>query len=177
MKLLAFFLLFTAMMTTSITIFDFTKEANITNWRIVDDVVMGGRSNGTFALNNNGHGKFSGKVSLENNGGFSSLRYDMETTDVSKHTKVCIKLKGDGKAYQFRVKANRNERYSYITTFTTSGAWETIIINLKDMYPAFRGRTLELPNFDKKNIEELAFLISNKKEERFQLLIDKIQLQ
>ena len=177
MKPLAFILLFTAAMTTTKTIFNFTKDANITNWRIVDDVVMGGRSNGTFALNNNGHGKFSGKVSLENNGGFSSLRYDMETIDVSKHTKVCIKLKGDGKTYQFRVKADRNERYSYITKFTTSGEWETITINLKDMYPAFRGRTLDFPNFDKKNIEELAFLIGNKLEERFQLLIDKIELK
>jgi hypothetical protein len=176
MKLLALILLFITVM-TSTPIFNFTKDANISNWRIVDDVVMGGRSNGNFALNTNGHGVFSGEVSLENNGGFSSLRYDTETIAISKHTKTSITLKGDGKNYQFRIKANRNERYSYITTFKTSGEWETITINLKDMYPAFRGRTLDYPNFDKTNIEELAFLIGNKKAESFELLIDSIELK
>ncbi|AUC81860.1 CIA30 family protein [Lacinutrix sp. Bg11-31] len=176
MKPLALILLFTTIM-TSTPIFNFTKDANISNWRIIDDVVMGGRSNGNFALNNNGHGVFSGEISLENNGGFSSLRYDTETIAISKHTKVCIKLKGDSKDYQFRIKANRKERYSYITTFKTSGEWETITINLKDMYPAFRGRTLDYPSFDKTNIEELAFLIGNKKAESFELLIDSIELK
>ncbi len=164
-------------MSTTITIFDFTKDANLSNWRIVDDVVMGGRSDGDFKLNAEGHGVFSGKVSLENNGGFSSLRYDSKTIDVSNHTKVRITLKGDGKDYQFRVKANRNERYSYIKEFSTSGEWETITINLNQMHPAFRGRTLDYPNFDKNTIEELAFLIGNKKAENFKLLIDKIELQ
>lgn len=176
MKPLAFILLFTITM-TSTPIFNFTKDANISNWRIIDDAVMGGRSNGNFNINNDGHGVFSGKVSLENNGGFSSLRYNTETIDIAKHTKVCIKLKGDGKDYQFRIKANRNERYSYIKTFKTSGEWETITINLKEMYPAFRGRTLDYPNFDKTTIQELAFLIGNKKAEAFELLIDEITLK
>lgn len=177
MKPLAFILLFTAVMTASTTIFNFTKNKDISNWYIVDDVVMGGRSNGSFTLNSNGHGEFSGKVSLENNGGFSSLRHDMEKLEVSNNAKVYIRLKGDGKDYQFRVKHSKNERYSYITTISTSGKWETITINLKDMYPAFRGRILDYPNFDKNNIEALSFLIGNKKAESFKLLIDKIELQ
>jgi len=176
MKPIAFFLLVMTM-NTSTPIFDFTKNSNISSWRIVDDVVMGGRSNGQFGLNSNGHGKFSGEVSLENNGGFSSLRYDMETLNVSSYTKVCITLKGDGKPYQFRVKANKNERYSYIKTFKTSGTWETISINLNEMYPAFRGRILNYPNFNKTTIEEIAFLIGNKKAEKFELLIDSIVLK
>ncbi|MEJ6791379.1 MAG: CIA30 family protein [Lacinutrix sp.] len=176
MKPLAFILIFIATM-TSTPIFNFTKDSNISNWRVVDDVVMGGRSNGNFELTKNGHGRFSGKVSLENNGGFSSLRYFTDTISIGKHTKVSIKLKGDSKEYQFRIKASRNERFSYITTFKTTGDWETIIIDLKDMYPAFRGRTLNYPNFDKNTIEQLAFLIGNKKAEAFELLIDEITLE
>ena len=45
------------------------------------------------------------------------------------------------------------------------------------MYPAFRGRKLSIGNFSSKNIEEIAFLIGNKKEEHFKLEIDKIYLQ
>jgi len=132
MKTLAF-ILFTTTMAT-ITIFNFTKDANISNWRIVDDVVMGGRSNGNFTINKEGHGVFKGNVSLENNGGFSSVRYRFNTIDVSKAKTIVLKVKGDGKQYQFRVKANQNDYYSYISYFETNTKWQTISINLKDTY-------------------------------------------
>jgi hypothetical protein len=45
------------------------------------------------------------------------------------------------------------------------------------MYPSFRGRKLDKPNFSEDYIEEIAFLIGNKSEEKFQLLIDKIELK
>ena len=82
-------------------IFDFTSGTDMSNWRVVDDVVMGGRSNGELKLNKNNHGEFSGHVSLENNGGFSSLRYRFEAIEVLNFKNVLIRLKGDGKTYQF----------------------------------------------------------------------------
>ena len=45
------------------------------------------------------------------------------------------------------------------------------------MSPSFRGRKLEEPNFFHKSIEEVTFLIANKKNEEFMLLIDKIELR
>ena len=45
------------------------------------------------------------------------------------------------------------------------------------MYPAFRGRTLDIGNYDSDSIEEIAFLIGNKKAEDFILQIDSITLQ
>jgi NADH dehydrogenase [ubiquinone] 1 alpha subcomplex assembly factor 1 len=56
-------------------IFDFNKKSDLQDWIIVDDVVMGGRSSSTFKLDKDGLGVFEGNISLENNGGFSSLRY------------------------------------------------------------------------------------------------------
>lgn len=164
-------------MPTAPVLFDFTATSNIANWRIVDDGVMGGKSNGNFSLNKEGHGVFSGVISLENNGGFSSVRYSFNEVSVSENSKICIRLKGDGKQYQFRVKHNSNESYSYIIPFKTSGEWETVDIDLKDMYPSFRGRKLDMPNFSEDSIEELVFLIGNKKEEKFKLLLDKIELK
>ena len=158
-------------------IFDFNKESNLDNWVIVDDVVMGGRSSGSFGLNEDGHGVFQGTVSLENNGGFSSVRYRFENMQIKESTKVVIKLKGDGKKYQFRIKANSGDYYSYIATFTTNGNWQEIEIALKDMYPSFRGRRLNQPNFASESIEEVAFLIGNKEKEEFKLLLDKIELR
>lgn len=158
-------------------IFDFTKKSNINSWRIVDDSVMGGISQGNFKVNENGNGLYFGNVSLGNNGGFSSLRYRFDKIDVKKYSKVILSIKGDGKNYQFRVKDKYRNYYSYITVFQTSGDWQLVEINLSQMYPAFRGRRLNLDNFSSNFIEEIAILIGNKKPQRFQLEIDKIYLE
>ncbi|GBF22282.1 MULTISPECIES: CIA30 family protein [Arenibacter] len=175
MKYLLATLVFMTLMTSKI-IFDFNKDSNIKEWRIVNDGVMGGLSVGSFTLSPNGHGLFMGEISLENNGGFSSVRYRFEKLKVTEDSNITIKLKGDGKNYQFRVKDDSNNYYSYIVTFPTSGEWEEIKISLKDMYSSFRGRKLDMPNFSKNSIEEIVFLIGNKRTENFTLLIDKIAL-
>jgi len=158
------------------TIINFKEKSTTENWYVVDDVVMGGRSSGKFEITKEGYGKFSGDVSLENNGGFSSARYDMEPLKVSLDNKIRIKLKGDGSSYQFRVKANKQDYYSYIVKFDTTGDWQTLEFALADLYPTFRGRTLDLPNFDKTTIEEIRFLVGNKKEQKFEVVMNYIQL-
>lgn len=173
--IILFILLITTMQTA--TIFDYNKKADISNWNIVDDVVMGGKSSGNFYLNKEGHGVFEGRVSLENNGGFSSVQYDFDEMSTKSYSKIVIKVKGDGKTYQFRVKSKSTDYYSYITTFKSSEDWETIELPLLDMFPAFRGRNLDMPNYNKESIEEIAFLIGNKKEETFELEIESIVLK
>ena len=158
-------------------IFNFNKSSDIKNWIVIDDVVMGGKSSGSFKLNSDGYGVFLGDISLENNGGFSSVRYRFEKILINKSTKISIRIKGDGKKYQFRIKSNSGDYYSYISSFSTTGEWQEIEIPLKDMYPSFRGRKLDQPNFSNDAIEEITFLIGNKNKEKFQLLIDKIELK
>ena len=176
MKLAMLILLLTPF-NASVSLFDFTSNSEVNNWRVVDDVVMGGRSSGNFGLTEEGHAKFSGNVSIENNGGFSSVRYGFSTqVDVQKHSKVRLKVKGDGKNYQFRIKGSSRDYYSYISSFETNGEWEEIEIKLKDLYPSFRGRKLNQPNFSGESLEEVTFLIANYKNESFELLIDKIEL-
>ncbi|MCH2229277.1 MAG: CIA30 family protein [Crocinitomicaceae bacterium] len=157
-------------------IFEFDKSADISSWKIVNDVVMGGISNSTISLNSEGFGVFKGNVSTENNGGFASVRLKLPRFNIHNSTQLKIRLKGDGKNYQFRLKERSSYYYSYITEFSTSGSWETIIINLNDLYPSFRGRRLNQDNFDGSSFEELSFLIANKKSESFILELDKIEL-
>lgn len=45
------------------------------------------------------------------------------------------------------------------------------------MYPTFRGRKLDSPNYSADGIEEIAFLIGNKRAESFKLEIDAISLK
>ncbi|MGY8982524.1 MAG: CIA30 family protein, partial [Cytophagales bacterium] len=109
-------------------IFDFNKKSDLQDWIIVNDVVMGGRSSSTFKLDEDGLGVFEGNISLENNGGFSSLRYRFLKRTIKGATQVKITLRGDGKKYQFRVKSNAGDYYSYIAPFLTSGEWQEIVI-------------------------------------------------
>ena len=158
------------------TLFDFDNSSNLSQWYIVDDVVMGGRSNGNFDLDKNGNGVFYGDVSLENYGGFSSVQYRFETKDITNYSHIKIKLKGDAKSYQFRTKTKQGDPQSYIYKFQTTGDWETIEIPLAEMYPSFRGRKLDMPNYPVEQLSQLSFLISNKKVESFRLEIDKIEI-
>ena len=171
-----FFLLIMSTATDQTIIFDFNSAAKLKNWYTIDDDVMGGRSNGNITINEEGHGVFEGRISLENNGGFSSIQYSFNKINVSPNDKIVIRLKGDGKAYQFRVRESRKTYYSYIQKFDTSGEWENIKVSLNDMFPSWRGRRLNAPNFDHDQIEEITFLIGNKREENFKLLIDRIDI-
>lgn len=164
-------------MLQSPVLFDFNKDSPSKSWYVVDDGVMGGRSQGQFFINDSGHGIFKGHVSLKNNGGFSSLRHQMPSKDIKNYSKFILKLKGDGKSYQFRCKSNVYERHSYIAAFETTGDWQIIEINFADMYPGFRGQRLRIPNFNGEKLEEIAFLVGNKKEEDFILEIDQITLE
>lgn len=160
----------------TLVLVDFSSDKNSGSWQVVDDTVMGGASRGHFYISDEGIGVFHGHVSLENNGGFSSLRYRCETLPVEGFTKAIIKLRGDGKKYQFRMKSSQSERHAYIAIFQTTGDWQTVEFNLADMSPAFRGMKMNLPNFPAKQLEEIAFLIGNKAVEDFRLEIAWIRL-
>ena len=161
---------------SSTVVFDFSSASDISPWKIVNDDVMGGISSATFTMNSEEKGLFKGEVSIENYGGFASVRYAMEPITVENMKTVKIKLKGDGKDYQFRIKHKTSDYYSYIKSFSTNGNWQTIELNLSDFYPSFRGRKLDMPNFDKNSIQQISILIANKKNESFELAIDKIEL-
>ena len=158
-------------------LFNFNKEASLENWMVINDGVMGGLSRSTLQLNEDGRGVFSGRVSLENNGGFASIRLDCGNISVKNVRSLVLKVKGDGKRYQFRIRAQKKDYYSYIQYFETSGEWEEISLPLADFYPTFRGRKLNLPNYSSDSLEEVGLLIGNKRQESFQLLIESIRLE
>lgn len=163
--------------TRSQEIYKFSTSGSLEDWIVVDDVVMGGRSQGAMQLTRDGHAIFEGKVSLENYGGFSSVRYRFDNRSTAGQSVFKIRVKGDKKNYQFRVKSSTGERQSYVYEFSTSGQWEVIEIPFEDMYPSFRGMILAMPNYPGQQLQECSFLISNKKNESFRLEIDRIWME
>lgn len=164
-------------MTSPLVLFNFNSNSDLSSWQVVDDVVMGGRSTGDFYLSEEGYGVFTGKVSLENNGGFSSVRYRFKTIEVSGYSRLILQLRGDGNRYQVRVKTDASDRHSYIAYFETTGEWETVEVRLTEMKPTFRGMALNMPRYPADTVEEIAFLVGNNKAQRFRLEIKEIVLK
>lgn len=158
-------------------IYTFSTQTDVKEWRIVNDGVMGGISKSTLTLTNSGHGQFSGHVSLANNGGFASIQLNTKIKLSKEIRFIVLRIKGDGKCYDFRLKSNISQSESYVHQFATSGKWENIVLSINEFYPQFRGRKLNIPNFNFKSIEQLSFMIANKQEEDFSLLIDWIGLE
>jgi len=156
-------------------LYDFTVQGK-GNWRTEDDVVMGGRSDSQLKITEERLAHFSGRVSLENNGGFCSIHQTVEDEPYTMKDSALafeIRLKGDGKAYNFRVRTP-NGRHSYGYTFDTSGAWETISIPFEKMQATYHGRQVNVPNYAGEPVVEVQLLIGNKKEQNFEILVEHI---
>jgi hypothetical protein len=159
------------------SIYDFKKEKSTSNWYVVNDGVMGGLSKSKISINDSGNAVFNGYVTTENNGGFASVRHTFNKKIVDEYEHIVLKVKGDGKTYQFRIKEKSSQRYSYTTSFQTTGEWEIIKIPFDSFYPSFRGYDLDIPNYTGEIMEEIAILIGNKRKESFSLEIENIVLE
>ncbi|WP_175455237.1 CIA30 family protein [Pricia antarctica] len=149
-------------------------------WRVQDDVVMGGRSDSQLKITENNHAHFYGRVSLENDGGFCSIHQTMEKNPYripDKSKAFLLRLKGDGKDYNFRVRT-KNGRHSYGFTFSTKGDgyWESISIPFNMMEASYHGEPVEVPNYAGENVMEMQLLIGNQKEETFEIFIESIEI-
>ena len=150
-------------------------------WRVQDDAVMGGRSDSQLKITQNKHAYFSGSISLENNGGFCSIHQTVEKDPylIPKGSKMfVIRLNGDGKKYNFRVRT-RNGRYSYGFTFLTKsdGNYESISIPFNQMEATYHGEPVEVPNYAGEDVLEMQLLIGNDKEESFEIFIETVEVE
>ena len=159
-----------------VDLFDFKNNTSDQGWIIVNDGVMGGLSEGNFSVID-GSGVFQGEVSTRNNGGFTMVRNRLKEVKLNNRKSIILRLKGDGKRYQFRVKSDQAQRHAYIYEFETSGDWEEISIPFENLVPKFRGRSLEMPVYDGEKLAEIAFLIGNKRDEAFKLQIQRISVE
>ena len=75
MKIIIMVMIISKTLLNAEVIYDFSEKNNLDGWYVVDDGVMGGRSRGKLQIENNDTGLFSGTISLDNYGGFSSIRY------------------------------------------------------------------------------------------------------
>jgi len=161
-----------------ITIVDFESPEKAPGWRIVNDGVMGGLSQSQMSLTSEQTALFKGTVSLENNGGFASVRSEPTDFGLAGFSGLLLRIRGDGRKYQLRLRTDRNlDGIAYRASFgTTAGEWTAVKLDFQAFLPSFRGRRVPgAPALDPARIRQIGFLISDYQEGRFQLEIASIK--
>lgn len=167
-----------AKLVTSVAEFS-EQELKKLDWRIVDDRVMGGRSQGRMAITQDGVLKFSGMLSLENNGGFSSVRSGDIKLDLSEAEGLVLRVKGDGRRYEVHLTTPARPGGRGITFAgflpTTEGNWTEVKIPFSEFQADFRGKRVVGVSFDPSEIRGVTLELVDKKAGAFEIQVDWIR--
>ncbi|MBL9148131.1 MAG: CIA30 family protein [Phycisphaerae bacterium] len=148
-------------------------------WQTVLDGVMGGLSTGRIAAGEGGTLRFSGELSLENNGGFSQIRTAVPEGTFSGATGLLLRVKGDGRSYQCDIRSSRLRMMAggYQRVFTTkAGEWIEVEIPFDECVAnRFGQRVPNAPALDPASIESVGITLADKREGPFAIEVDWIR--
>ncbi len=154
-------------------------DAGVAGWRTVLDGVMGGRSTGRVTQPEAGVLRFSGELSLENNGGFSQTQTSVPDGSMKDAIGIEARVRGDGRTYQFDVRCSdvRMMAGSFQTKFdTVAGEWVTIRLPFDGFRLYSFGRAVSnAPKLTPARVESIGVTLSDKKPGNFQLDFDFVR--
>lgn len=163
------------------SLFEFKTAEELRYWRIINDGVMGGLSEGMIRWNETENTLiWAGKVSLENNGGFASIRANAYGFKTAAFRQIVLRVRGDGNTYKFRMRHSENfDGIAYSLDFDTKKKeWMEITLPVTDFEPTFRGRIYpEYGKIKTENLQQIGFLIAGKQEGDFSLEVDWIRYE
>lgn len=163
------------MMVSVVSVYGETMPNN-QQWKVVNDGVMGGLSESQAVLDHDSL-IFSGTISFENNGGFASIRHTAEGFNLQHSSGIRLRVWGDGKKYQFRVRTNqRFDGVAYKHEFmTVENEWLDVELKWSDFEATFRGQKVNgAPELEAGAIKQVGFLISDKQEGPFELKVKQM---
>ncbi len=146
-------------------------------WFVVNDGVMGGRSSSTIRAGNEGIAVFEGYLSLENNGGFASVRTELPRASLAGVSKIVLRVRGDGNRYELRLRPGRQlDGVAFRAGFDTiAGEWITVELPTQTFEPSFRGyRPRGTGPLIPSQVRQLGIMLTDKQEGQFRLDIDWI---
>lgn len=165
------------MMDKDKTLLDFRSPEEVLKWEIVNDVVMGGISRSEITLTANQTALFQGEVSLENYGGFASIRTHPQDFGLDTYKGIILRVRGDGKRYRLRLKTDElYEGIAYQAVFETRpGQWTEVVLPFEDFIPVHRGRVVpEAPPLEQERIRRIGLMIADRQQGPFRLEIEWI---
>lgn len=167
-----------AMTAKTKTAFDFQNERASKSWFSVNDGVMGGISKGGFKITDDATLLFTGELSLENNGGFASIRSQDVDINLKGATAIIVNARGDGRTYWVGLReANQRGASSFRAYMpTVDGELKSVRIPLSDFKYQTFGRSLPMRPLNPMAVESIGFTIADKNPGDFQLEIISIEI-
>jgi monofunctional biosynthetic peptidoglycan transglycosylase len=153
-------------------VFDFSEPEAARAWQPVNDGVMGGVSDGRFRITDEGTMVFFGTLSLENNGGFASVRSRRGEIKLKPDDTLLIRLRGDGRDYLLNLYVpTLRMAYSYRAAIPTKkGEWTEVKIPLRDCQAtSFGEKVAGGKPVDAAQVNSLGFMLADKKAGPFEL--------
>ena len=158
---------------------DFVGPDAAQKWQAVNDGVMGGVSEGRFKITADKTMEFSGRLSLENNGGFSSVRTKLSNLTIQGGDTLVVRVKGDGREYLLNIYTRtRRMAFSYRAPLpTTKDEWTEVSVPLVEFIPtSFGNRVQGMGPVEPDQINSLGFMLSDKKPGPFRLEVDWVKI-
>lgn len=146
------------------------------SWYTVDDRVMGGVSVSTVEIIDPNMLRFSGTMSLDSNGGFSSARSDWNPVNLDGYDGILLRIQGDGNLYRLRIRtAETGSEISFNAIFETNEEWQIFYIPFSKMVPTYRGVVVNVDPLNPASIGSFGFMLSDKQPGEFNLQVDWIR--
>lgn len=155
-------------------LFDFSAEGAAERWYAINDGVMGGVSRGALRSTAAGTAEFRGRVSLENEGGFASVRSRDELPELGRVSGLELRVRGDGRLYKINLKLDRStDGILYRAPVPTrAGEWQTLRLPFAAFEPSWRGRVVPgSPPLDPSRVRSVGLMISERQSGPFRLEI------
>jgi len=158
-------------------LFDFADAASATGWATQNDTVMGGVSQSTSTWAN-GQLVFQGTLSLENNGGFTSLVSPIDN-ELGQRTAgasaLVIDALGDGKTYVLQLRGADQTRF--IQRFTTvAGTQQNYVLPIDKFEPvtSFLDPIENAAPIGLANVRQVALYLLDKQAGAFEIAVTSI---
>jgi len=158
---------------------DFVGPDAAQKWQAVNDGVMGGVSEGRFRITADKTMEFSGRLSLENNGGFASVRTKLTKFNIQGGDTLVVRVKGDGREYVLNIYTkSRRMAFSYRAPLpTTRDEWTEVSVPLDEFIPtSFGNRVQGMGPVEPDQINSLGFMLSDKKPGPFKLEVEWMKI-
>jgi NADH dehydrogenase [ubiquinone] 1 alpha subcomplex assembly factor 1 len=157
-----------------VTLFAFDR-ADDTDWTVVNDGVMGGRSQGFVAVAD-GTLRFTGTL-VTQGGGFTSVRAP-RVVDLRGQTGIELRARGTGRRFEVEVNdglGSFGRSVSRRAPFPTSTEWAVVRIPFTALRSTIFGRPMNAPPVDLARIRSIGLYILDGQDGPFRLEVDYIK--
>lgn len=161
-----------------VLLLDFQHPQTVEGWQPVDDRVMGGVSSSAFTLHPEGFAVFAGVVSLDNGGGFASVRHPHLLLGDLTTEAYRFRVRGDGKRYKLNLRTDAEfDGVNHQAIFQPPAErWVDIVLPLSMFSPRLRGRAVPgAPSLAPGRVQQVGWMVGDRQAGDFRLEIQSIQ--